>query len=835
MVRVLSSLVLLALISVSAEGQSSERPDVLSDDGGTVIQEGLTLPGWDYYARGWTADPVELQMIGGSWTPPEEGLREDSSRVWTRVVVDSAGWMADRDLRGGGYLYAAVFSETEEIVVLEAMGHAGVYVNGEPRTGNVYGFKDEWQPWEPPFDYSFVPVQLRAGSNDFLFMGARAPRVKARIRRPDTPVVVNIRDATLPDLIVGEPADYWASVALINATSAKAKGLVFEATTGSASPVTTRVPDMPPLSVRKVGFRIVGSAPAGQDRVSLRLSVNDPQGSVIDTQVLSLEVRRPEENQRRTFLSAIDGSVQYYGLNPARPGEGDDAPALVLSVHGAAVEAINQSGSYRAKTWANIVSPTNRRPFGFNWEDWGRLDALEVLDLAQRTLRVDPSRIYLTGHSMGGHGTWHLGALYPDRFAAIGPSAGWISFWSYRPRGAVQAESPIRRMMMRATLPSRTMDLAPNYASLGVYVIHGADDDNVPAEQSRMMIERLSEFHRDYVYHEEPDAGHWWDKSDDDGADCVDWPPLFDFFVRHARPADRPVRRVEFLSPNPGVTSCSHWACIQTQHRPLEMSSVSLQFEPGKARFVGETGNVERLSLKVPEPVAADSVDVMIDGEQLRVAQADGTLWLRRSETGWEASGPIDPEHKGPHRNGTFKDAFRNRVVLVYGTGGSRQERDWALYKARYDSEQFWYQGNGGIDVIPDTDFSLEDYSDRNVVLYGNADTNRSWGLLLGGSPVQVNSDRLKVGDRVWTGEGLGCLVVRPRADSDVASVAAVSGTGIEGMRLTNMRPYLSAGFAYPDLVVMRADSAADDIVVGAGFFGNDWSFENGEFAWSAD
>jgi hypothetical protein len=54
-------------------------------------------------------------------------------------------------------------------------------------------------------------------------------------------------------------------------------------------------------------------------------------------------------------------------------------------------------------------------------------------------------------------------------------------------------------------------------------------------------------------------------------------------------------------------------------------------------------------------------------------------------------------------------------------------------------------------------------------------------------------------------------------------------------MRLTNMRPYLSAGFAYPDVVVMRADSAADDIVVGAGFFGNDWSFENGEFAWSAD
>jgi len=33
---------------------------------------------------------------------------------------------------------------------------------------------------------------------------------------------------------------------------------------------------------------------------------------------------------------------------------------------------------------------------------------------------------------MGGHGAWQIGSLYPDRFAAIGPSAGWLSFDSYR-------------------------------------------------------------------------------------------------------------------------------------------------------------------------------------------------------------------------------------------------------------------------------------------------------------------------------------------------------------------------------------------------------------------
>ena len=100
---------------------------------------------------------------------------------------------------------------------------------------------------------------------------------------------------------------------------------------------------------------------------------------------------------------------------------------------------MNQSASYAPKTWGHVVAPTNRRPYGFNWEEWGRLDALEVLDIVKERYNIDENRIYLTGHSMGGHGVWHIGSLFPDRFAAIGPSAGWISFWTYRSAGSISA------------------------------------------------------------------------------------------------------------------------------------------------------------------------------------------------------------------------------------------------------------------------------------------------------------------------------------------------------------------------------------------------------------
>ena len=83
-----------------------------------------------------------------------------------------------------------------------------------------------------------------------------------------------------------------------------------------------------------------------------------------------------------------------------------------------------QARCYAPKSWGHVVAPTNRRRFGFDWEDWGRMDAMEVLEEAQARFGTDPRRTYLTGHSMGGHGTWNLGAHFPDRFAAIAPICG---------------------------------------------------------------------------------------------------------------------------------------------------------------------------------------------------------------------------------------------------------------------------------------------------------------------------------------------------------------------------------------------------------------------------
>jgi predicted peptidase len=50
-------------------------------------------------------------------------------------------------------------------------------------------------------------------------------------------------------------------------------------------------------------------------------------------------------------------------------------------------------------------------------------DVLAVADLVAAEYNVDPARTYLTGNSMGGAGTWWIGARHPQRWAAIAPAA----------------------------------------------------------------------------------------------------------------------------------------------------------------------------------------------------------------------------------------------------------------------------------------------------------------------------------------------------------------------------------------------------------------------------
>ncbi|HVP72218.1 MAG TPA: prolyl oligopeptidase family serine peptidase, partial [Phycisphaerales bacterium] len=537
--------------------------------------------------------------------------------------------------------------------------------------------------------------------------------------------------------------------------------------------------------------------------------------------------------QKRTFVSDIDGSVQYFAVRPALKDAPDNG--LILTLHGAGVEARGQAAAYKSKEWAHIVAPTNRRPYGFDWEDWGRIDAMEVLDIAKSDLAHDPQRIYLTGHSMGGHGTWQVGSTFPGEFAAIAPSAGWISFESYgggRGGGNRNADNAdaMQQIMRRAGNSSRTLELQHNLNGLGIYILHGDKDDNVPVEQARTMKAELEKWHHDLEYHEQPGAGHWW------GDECVDWPPLMEFLSKHGRPAAKAIDHVQFATASPGVNASRDWVTIQ-QQRCMDFSRVDLKRDLTKRTISGTTENVARITLDVSDFEGEGEITVELDGQSVRAQASRQAIELERNGDKWGvAAAPLAPSHKTPARCGPFKSAFNHRFMFVYGTKGTAEENAWAFKKARFDAETFWYRGNGSVDVVADVDFNPRDNAsrDRSVILYGNADTNAVWDALLHDSPVQVHRGQIKMSDRAMNGDDLACLMIRPRPGSDIASVGVVSGTGAIGARITDRLPYFVSGVAYPDCIVFDGSGLARGGlgIRAAGYFGNDWSIEHGEFGW---
>lgn len=759
---------------------------------------------------GWEIATGKFKAPSGNDLTATNYGRTREAVQWTPIEADSTGKFANRALRRA-YVFTEYKADKPQIALLESSGNTRTFINGMPHEGDHYDFA-----------YTLIPFRMQKGMNEFIFTPGRFGRVEAKLIIPTKPVMLTKRDMTLPDIINGE-GEKWAAIRIVNAQEKALTGLKIQCTLENGESATLTTDDVMPMMVRKVKFRIPGATSSKKGETKATVILQDKSGKEIDRTEISLQQKDASSIHERTFISDVDGSVQYYSVNPSTT-QGDNQ-ALFLSVHGASVEARNQARAYVPKDWGHIIAPTNRRPFGFNWEEWGRIDAMEVLAEAEKVFKTDPAHTYLTGHSMGGHGTWFLGVTYPDRFAAIAPCASYPDIAKYSRPNADAANVGEKHfpMICQAANVGRVLDLRKNFLQSGIYILHGDSDNVVPIEQVRRMREILGTFHPDFCYYEYPGGSHWYSN------ESVDWKPIFDYFRWHSVPSADKVKQLEFHTASPAISAKDYWVTINQQDTAYDFSSVS--FKQTDNGISGTTSNVAALTFDFPALKLPAEASITIDNETI---PADGTrpAVLKKVSGKWTLVEEIPVTEKYPSRYGGFKQAFDNRVVFVYATGGNKEENTWYQNKARFDAETFLYRGNGSIDVIADKDFIPSAYADRNVVLYGNASNNKAWNKLLKNAPVQVLKGEIRMGDKVLKGNDLGTYFVYPRPDSPMASVGVVAGTGIEGMKATYPNDYISGITGFPDLLIFNVDMLKEGIhgIQVSGFFGNDWSVENGCF-----
>jgi predicted peptidase len=221
--------------------------------------------------------------------------------------------------------------------------------------------------------------------------------------------------------------------------------------------------------------------------------------------------------QKKTFQGQITrkAELQYLLFLPSGYQQtGNQQWPLLLFLHGAGERGTNLAQVARHGP-PRIVE--NRPDFPFivvspqcpPGQRWDSDVLLALLDQVQTNLRVDPRRVYLTGLSMGGYGTWNLGLSHPERFAAIAPICGGgdpllLLLGDPRKRKALQ--------------------------SLPVWAFHGAKDPVVRLEESERMVGALRRFGTENVkltvY---PDAQH------DSWTETYDNPRLYEWFLEHQR------------------------------------------------------------------------------------------------------------------------------------------------------------------------------------------------------------------------------------------------------------------------------------------------------------
>jgi predicted peptidase len=122
----------------------------------------------------------------------------------------------------------------------------------------------------------------------------------------------------------------------------------------------------------------------------------------------------------------------------------------------------------------------------------------------QRDYAIDTQRIYLTGLSMGGYGTWIWGPVKDDTFAALMPICGGGDISKIKSLGKEFIGTEF------GTLEERV----PRLAQMPTYAFHGADDDVVPPERSREMVQLVEAAGGHVHYVEFEDTAHnSWDKA----------------------------------------------------------------------------------------------------------------------------------------------------------------------------------------------------------------------------------------------------------------------------------------------------------------------------------
>lgn len=541
----------------------------------------------------------------------------------------------------------------------------------------------------------------------------------------------------------------------------------------------------------------------------------------------------------RAYRSRVDGSVQPYAITtPADYGK-DPRKKYRLDVvlHGrdasiTEVKFLHQHSGDKPTAKGQDFVRLDIYGRGNNAYRWaGETDIFEALDnflgverAIGRTTLIDRNRIVLRGFSMGGAGTWHIGLHHPDRWAVIGPGAGFTTTHGYV--GNLPKELPAYQEACLHIYDA--VDYAENAADVPVVAYSGDQDpqkaaaDNIEKKLKTLGIP-MTHIIAQGLGHSFP--AEWQRKAEE-------------VYARYAGPGKGKKEypdKVRFVTYTLKYPQCN-WVEILSLDKHYDRSLVEAEkIEPG---FTVKTTNVRALGLTLPEPVTLE-VTVAIDGQQVkarptisRVGQA--AVYLEKKDGKWAAVLPQKVVTDRQRRlqkmsglQGPIDDAFMDGFLCVRGTGKPWHEATQKYADAnlaRFKAEWSQYL-RGDLPIKDDVDVTEDDIVGKHLILFGDPASNSMISQVLDGLPLKWTKESIVVAGKTGSAADHVPVLIYPSPLSNGRYVVLNSGHTFHAadFKGTNALLYPRLGdFALLKLAATDKDALGVEILT-AGLFDEGW------------
>lgn len=471
----------------------------------------------------------------------------------------------------------------------------------------------------------------------------------------------------------------------------------------------------------------------------------------------------------RGFVSAIDGSVQPYGIIIPKQYDGSRPMRLDVVLHGSTrpvglseLRFIDRfdTGDVLGATESPPdfdyleLHPLGRVENGYRWA--GETDVFEAIKAVCREYRVDRDRIVLRGMSMGASGTWHLGLKNPDRFVALGPYCGYVDTHRF-------SETPLPNFVRVGELPALqekmlhlldSVDYAANAGVVPAVACMGEKDVFFQAHE--IMRQAMQKEGLTMVNLISPGTGH-----------VIDPPTHAEQLRRiaaHVEPGlSRDPKSLRFVTWSLKYHRC-HWLRVLALARHYERAEFAARLDADGVLRIDEPKNIVRFAIDPPMLVGTEP-RVAIAGRELALPRRTEVEAARpyvfvKGENGWSVELSPGAGHIGetsggkrPGLQGPIDDAFTSPFLCVRGTGKPWNRTAGAAAEASLDRFEYEWRRyfRGKLLIIRDDEVSEQEMAHMNVILFGDPGSNRLIREALPKLPLKWDAESLQVAGRTYS------------------------------------------------------------------------------------